>query len=146
MTTVAVPADDDRHRLGRLLRRAQFKAVAGHGRKWAAPGLVLQSCRQPAAARADHSVPPVRYGLTASRKVGGAVVRNRARRRLRAAAERVLAEHAAPGFDFVLIARDATVRRPFDALIGDLCAGLRRVGAWREAGVPDGASRPGQPR
>lgn len=78
----------------------------------------------------------MRYGLTVSRKVGGAVVRNRARRRLRAAACAVLAEHAAPGHDFVLIGRPATVDRPFPALLDDLATALRRVGAWREGPAP----------
>jgi ribonuclease P protein component len=44
-----------------------------------------------------------RLGFTASRKVGGAVVRNRARRRLRAAAAAVMAAHAAYGMDYVLV-------------------------------------------
>ncbi len=51
---------------------------------------------------------PIRYGLTASRKVGNAVTRNRARRRLRVLAHDILPRHAAPGYDYVLIARAAT--------------------------------------
>ena len=77
----------------------------------------------------------MRYGLTVSRKVGGAVVRNRARRRLRAAACAVLPEHAMAGHDFVLIGRPATLARSYPALIDDLATALRRVGAWREAGA-----------
>jgi len=74
----------------------------------------------------------VRYGLTASRKVGGAVVRNRARRRLRAIACAVLPAHARPGHDLVLIARPDTVNRPHADLVADLITGLRRLGVWRE--------------
>jgi ribonuclease P protein component len=69
----------------------------------------------------------VRVGFTASRKVGNAVVRNRAKRRLRAVAARVLSDMGRPGTDYVLIARAATAERPFAALLDDLEAALRRV-------------------
>lgn len=69
----------------------------------------------------------MRVGFTASRKVGNAVVRNRAKRRLRAAAARVLAVEGRPGTDYVLIARGATAKRPFSALIEDLEGALGRI-------------------
>lgn len=112
--------------LQRLKQRSEFLRVAGARRKWAAPGLVLQARR-----RADDDG-DTRYGLTASRKVGGAVIRNRARRRLRAAAETVIPAHAASGYDLVLIARKTTAARPFTALLEDLKTALKRVGAWCE--------------
>jgi ribonuclease P protein component len=59
----------------------------------------------------------VRVGFTASRKVGGAVLRNRAKRRLRAAALPLLARE---GHDYVLVARTATLSRPFAELTRDL--------------------------
>jgi ribonuclease P protein component len=69
----------------------------------------------------------VRIGFTASRKVGNAVARNRAKRRLRALAAAILLGEGKPGTDYVLIARAGTVDRPYDALIADLAAALRRV-------------------
>lgn len=72
-----------------------------------------------------------RIGITVSRKVGKAVVRNRARRRLRAAADRVLAQQAQPGCDYVLIGRAETVRRPFPLLVDDLERALARVHAGK---------------
>jgi ribonuclease P protein component len=122
--------------IGRLKRRAEFLQVAAANRKWVAPGLILQVRRQPSPeSTSDSSAPaarlePVRVGFTASRKVGNAVKRNRARRRLRAVAAEVL-EHAEPGMDFVLIARPATVDREYQALVGDLVAGLRRLKLYR---------------
>lgn len=113
----------------RLKRRREFLRVAGAGRKWAAPGLVLQAC--PFGLAASEAT-DVRYGLTVSRKVGGAVVRNRVRRRLRVVAETVLPKHAEPGHDYVLIGRASTVSRPFPALLDDLKIALRRVRAYRE--------------
>lgn len=131
----AVSQDQDR--LGRLLRRPEFLAVAGTRRRWNAPGLVLQLRR-----RGGHEVVPaaVRYGLTASRKVGGAVQRNRARRRLRALAEEIFPIHALGGVDLVLIARTETITRPFADLRADLVTALRRLGVWQEAPEPTGAA------
>jgi ribonuclease P protein component len=110
----------------RLKRRAEFLRIAGSGRKSVTPGLILQV--SPAASRTT-----LRVGFTASRKVGIAVERNRARRRLRAAVDQVMPLHAAPGHDYVLIARAATMDRPFAALKGDLEAALRQAGAYRDA-------------
>lgn len=69
----------------------------------------------------------MRVGFTASRRVGGAVERNRARRRLRAAAAEVLPAHGARGCDYVLIARQGTLTRPYGALAGDLAGALKRL-------------------
>lgn len=118
--------------LGRLTRRPEFLAVAGARRKWAAPGLVMQARPHDDRFHPRPGDPPVRVGLTASRKVGGAVERNRARRRLRAAAAEVLAANAAAGHDFVLIARAETVRRPFAELKADMAQALRRLKAWKD--------------
>lgn len=116
--------------VGRLKRRADFLRVAGTGRKCAEAGLVLQAADRREPDESDASM--IRVGFTASRKVGSSVARNRARRRLKAAADRVLVRHAATGRDFVLIARGATLTRPFAALVGDLETALRRLGLWRE--------------
>lgn len=100
-------------RIARLKRRADFLRVASTRRKWVTPGLILQAADS--AAEGDF-----RIGYTASRKVGAAVARNRARRRLRAVVDRVMPTRARPGTDYVVIARQATVARPFDALVGDM--------------------------
>jgi ribonuclease P protein component len=116
--------------IGRLKRRADFLRVAAARRKWAAPGLILQVCPQPqpdAEANSVGAEDPLRIGFTASRKVGNAVKRNRARRRLKAVAGEILPAMARPGFDLVLIARPATVDRPFEALRQDLVQGLKRT-------------------
>ena len=63
-------------------------------------------------------------GFTASRKVGGAVERNRAKRRLRAAAAAVLPLSGRERTDYVLVARSNTLSRPFEALLEDLAAAL----------------------
>lgn len=112
--------------MGRLTKRAEFLKVAAARKRWAAPGLVLE------ARKTDEDSDGLRVGLTVSRKVGGAVERNRARRRLRAVARSVLPFAAKSGFDFVLIGRRATLTRPYDGLVADLKESLRRVKAARE--------------
>jgi len=68
-----------------------------------------------------------RIGFTASRKVGGAVTRNRAKRRLRAAAAQQLPDSALEGTDYVLIARTATLTRPFALLLEELAAAVDKA-------------------
>ena len=109
-----------------LKRRREFLRVTRAHRSSAARGLVLQ------ASVSDMISEKVRVGFTASRKVGNAVKRNRARRRLRAAVEKVMPLHAAEGFDYVVIARAATVERSFGALTRDLKTALKRLDVWRE--------------
>jgi ribonuclease P protein component len=124
--------------LARLKRRPEFLAVAASRRRWVAPGLILQAARRPE----DSDLPATpRIGFTASRKVGIAVVRNRARRRLKAAAEQVLPRHGAPGFDNVAIARTETVTRPFAELVADMTTAMERLNARAAAsGAKQGAA------
>ena len=111
-------------RLVTLKARADFLRVAAARWRAVAPGLVLQAARQPAGFNSDEMV---RVGITASRKVGNAVTRNRAKRRLRSIASAILSREGRPGTDYVLIARATTADRPYAALITDLTAALRRI-------------------
>ena len=78
-----------------------------------------------ARARSDEGAGAV--GFTASRRVGGAVARNRARRRLKALASQVLAPRARPGWDYVLVARALAATRPWPRLVADLEDALDRI-------------------
>jgi len=112
--------------VARLKRRPEFLAVAAGRRRWVAPGLILQAAPR----SKELNLPPApRIGFTASRKVGNAVARNRARRRLKAAAEAILPRDGAAGFDYVLVARAGTLDRNFGDLVGDLETALARVHA-----------------
>lgn len=123
--------------LRRLKQRRDFLRVAGKGRKAARDGLVLQGAPTPAPEAGS-----LRIGLTVSRKVGNAVARNRARRRLRAVADLILRCHALPGHDYVLIGRKATLDRGFAALCNDCRQALRRL---RLAQEPVAAHREPRP-
>lgn len=119
-------------RIARLKRRSEFLRARSEGRKWAAPGLILQAVASEPRPDGPAAETPFAVGYTASRRVGGAVQRNRAKRRLRAAVDRVMPEHAVRGYDYVVIARTETLSRPFEALVGDLLSALDRLGLDRE--------------
>jgi ribonuclease P protein component len=121
----------------RLKRRAEFLRVAAKGRKVATHGLVLQALlHQGTPPEQRPTEKPARIGFTVTKKVGGAVVRNRTRRRLKEAARLEFAENPVTDVDLVLIGRDTTRGRPFLDLRDD----LRR--ALRKADVTSGARAP----
>lgn len=109
----------------RLKKRSDFLRVA-RGRKVARPGLVLQSARQEDGTNGAVPGAP-RVGFTVTKKVGNAIIRNRAKRRLRAAAQEVLRAQARPGYDYVLIGRQATLTRSFPELLDDLEKALQMI-------------------
>ncbi len=90
------------------------------------PGLVLQMAHSDLPA-VDEVPPLARLGFTVTKKVGNAVIRNRARRRLKAAAARIMPLLARKGCDYVLIGREGTLDRPFGDLLADLETALRRI-------------------
>ncbi len=104
----------------RLRRRADFKAVAG-GRRASRAAFVIQALKTGSGAGYSKKAP--RIGFTVTRKIGNAVVRIRARRRLREAA-RQAESHAEPGTDYVIVARPAALTLNFQRLVTDLKAGF----------------------
>ncbi len=102
-----------------LRKRADFLRAA-RGIRRVGRGLTLETCATPEAK--PHTV---RLGFTASKKIGNAVARNRAKRRLRAAARAVLPLLGREGNDYVLVARQATLTREFDGLTADLAEALQ---------------------
>lgn len=107
-----------------LTKRADF-VRASQALRQGTPGIHLQ-----ARERAQGEAAGIRVGFTCSKKVGNAVARNRAKRRLREVARLVLPEQGREGWDYVLVGRhDVTASLPFDALVADLRRALRKVHA-----------------
>ncbi|MFZ1338534.1 MAG: ribonuclease P protein component [Paracoccaceae bacterium] len=113
--SVCVPAPET------LTRRAQFLKAASARRQGTASFLLQARNRR------DGTL-GVGVGFTASKKIGNAVFRNRAKRRLREAARAVLPGLAHSGWDYVLVARpQATIARPYADLLQDLETALRQI-------------------
>lgn len=110
--------------IDRLKSRPQFLAAA-KGVSEARGAVVIQRLD-----RADGDG-RVRLGFTATRKVGGAVVRNRAKRRLREAARLLIPAHGVAGSDYVLVARMGTAERNWDRLLDDVKSALTRLAVPR---------------
>jgi ribonuclease P protein component len=121
-----LPAQDTAG-FGRLTWRSDFLRAA-KGRRFHAKGFTLQSAR-----RAD--LPPEdalpRFGFTVTKKVGGAVVRNRIRRRLKEALRLLDPLPARPGHDYVVLARTEALDLPFSSLQAELGTALTRIDTAR---------------
>ncbi len=107
--------------LKRLKKRSEFLAAA-RARRQVMPSMLVQARER----KDDKSV--VGVGFTCSKKVGNAVARNRAKRRLREIAQLILPDHARPGWDYVLIGRaEVTAMRPFGLMQEDLVSALKKL-------------------
>ncbi len=104
-----------------LKKRPEFVYVAG-GSRWVSKAFVLQA-RQ----RRTDTEAPARTGFTASRKVGNAVARNRARRRLKEAVRMTLADTGQSGHDYVVVARRGALCHPFSEIVSDLGKAVQKV-------------------
>ncbi len=108
---MAASVANDTSKLGTLTKRSEFLFVRDGA--YSAKGAVVIQCR------ANPAHDTIRYGVTATKRIGNAVIRNRAKRRLRVVAREVLPELGRPGHDYVLIARDRTPVRDWSKLLTD---------------------------
>lgn len=106
--------------MDRLKKRADFLRAA-RGIRRVEGAITLETCATP---DSDAAAGRLRVGFTASKKIGNAVARNHAKRRLRAAARELLPLLGRERHDYVLVARGTTVARPFAALLTDITTAL----------------------
>jgi ribonuclease P protein component len=121
-----------------LKRRKDFLAAAQSGFKYVKPTVIVQARRRNPD---EPSASTIRTGFTATKKLGGAVVRNRAKRRLRAAASQTVPKLGLPGCDYVFIGRADLCKGSFDNLIRDMKHALKRLSEiMRGSGARDQGS------
>lgn len=113
------PENQELRETRRLKKRREFTFVRD-GVTERRKSLVIQARARPGEEPGDH----VGEGFTATKKVGGAVQRNRAKRRLREASRRLLPRFGRPGWDYVLIAREATLEVGWSRLLDDMESAL----------------------
>lgn len=103
-----------------LKKRSEFIRAARIGKRYSTPCFFVQAYRRT-------SEGTCRYGITASRKVGPAVDRNRAKRRLRALIKPILLSDGQAGIDYVFIARKEILKKDFSLLVQDLKKAIKAV-------------------
>jgi len=103
-----------------IKKRQDFVALR-NGARANSPGFLLAARPNKAAGEG------ARIGLTVTKKIGGAVARNRIRRRLRAAVREIFPQFARAGMDYVLIARKAAYNRNYSLLLDDMKRALLRL-------------------
>ena len=121
-----------------LKRRPEFQRVC-KGARCAVAALVLEGRTR----EEQSGVAQARFGFTITRQVGNAVVRNRIRRRLKAAIAGIAQAHARSDFDYVVIARRPALGAPFAQLVADLVHALDRV---HRLAAPRGSAQTGKIR
>lgn len=121
--------------LATLKKRAEFLRVRG-GARWSCASFTLEGKPRPPGQASVKGAGGARFGFTVTKKLGGAVVRNRIRRRLKAAVQELADQHVRAGFDYVVIAKRAALDQPFAALKKDLEDALHRVHHPRRARRP----------
>jgi len=116
------PSAAPKLRIDHLRKRADFLAAARHMRR-VCGAVTLEMAPTPP--DQIHNPQTMRLGFTASKKIGNAVARNRAKRRLRAAAYALLPLSGRAGHDYVLVARAGILARDFAALKDDIAEAAR---------------------
>ena len=105
--------------LGRLKKRPEFLAVNATRQKWVSDNVIVQY--QPS------SSDIFKFGITATKKIGNAVIRNKAKRRLRSAIREIVKNTSVKPSNIVLVARHSTAACDWDKLLKDLKWCLKRL-------------------
>ncbi len=111
---------------GALRQRRDFLFVQQKGVRQVMTHFILQAAVKPASTASQPAF-SFRTGVTASKKVGNAVARNRAKRRMRALFRKLKCDHAPSGTDYVLVARHSLVQAAWTELSADFSIAAKRI-------------------
>ena len=111
---------------GALRQRRDFLFVQQKGVRQVMTHFILQAAVKPASTASQLAF-SFRTGVTASKKVGNAVARNRAKRRMRALFSKLECDHAPTGIDYVLVARHSLVQAAWSELSADFSIAAKRI-------------------
>ena len=111
---------------GPLRQRRDFLFVQQKGVRQVMTHFILQAAVKPASTASQPAF-SYRTGVTASKKVGNAVARNRAKRRMRALFRKLDCDHALSGTDYVLVARHSLVQAAWTELSADFSIAAKRI-------------------
>lgn len=115
-----------------IKKRSDFVACYKQGKSYAARNIILQyrpwSEEKKQYYRQVDSNIQIAYGVTATKKIGCAVVRNRAKRRMRQLVKETIMSQAKPYADYVLVARNSTVTADWEVLKNDLLYVIKKIG------------------
>ncbi len=109
-----------------IKKRADFLRISQRGQKFITQSFIMLMLPEEGSGA-------LRIGYTVTKKMGNAVCRNRIKRRLREAVRQVMPEYGRPGHAYVLIARQAALQCPFEALLRDMRFACERIGRVRPA-------------
>ncbi len=115
-------AEKNMQKISVLAKRKDFLRVAAVNKKWVSDSMIVQVAK-----REEQDTPGIGVGYTASKRVGNAVQRSRAKRRLREVVRQILWDKGEQGHDYVVIARTAILEMSFDQLIRDFSWCLKRL-------------------
>jgi ribonuclease P protein component len=121
-----------------IKKRSDFLLAADKGKKFIAGTFILQMRLRP---QGHPATEPVRFGFTVTKKMGNAVIRNRIKRRLRAALRQLPPRHLVDGHDYVVISRHKALDCPFSDLLRDMEFAFSRIPTMK-----DGVSKPYSPK
>tara|TARA_B100000405_G_scaffold146385_1_gene102195 strand:+ start:391 stop:765 length:375 start_codon:yes stop_codon:yes gene_type:complete len=114
--------------VGRLKKRSEFINVTANGKKWVTRGFILVANAQREKSKPDLEYLP-RVGFTATKKIGNSVVRNKAKRILRAISQEVLTSSNTPAWDYVIIARKTLTTSNYEDLKKDFRWAIKKLEA-----------------
>ena len=115
-----------RHLSGALRQRKDFLFVQHNGVREVMAHFILQAAVKPASTASQLEL-SYRTGVTASKKVGNAVARNRAKRRMRVLFSKLECDHAPTGIDYVLVARHTLVHAAWTELLSEFSIAAKRI-------------------